>query len=138
MLDFNFFSTLAKTDYSTDQSSIEDVLFKLSLNGVNKVLFERESFLNMHLFASSTFQVHVSKFDEVMLGKSSFSGMAQQRGSNFELNLMEGKDIKLSDGLFADLIQSDKSKFIVNFGLDAAGYLMTLKFFHFFYPSQNR
>lgn len=105
-------------DYSSDQSPIEHVLFKFSLVGVSKVLFEREAFSNMRLFNSSTFQIQVINFDVAMLGKSSFSNMVQQKKSNFELTLANGKETELSEGLFSDLVQGESSKFIIYFRLD--------------------
>lgn len=109
-------------DYNSDQQMfIEDVMFKVSVKGVNKVLFERESFANIRLTNTTTFQVQVANFDQVMLGRSSFSGVTQQRASNFELNLSNGQDISLAPSLFSNLIQSEKAKFVVYFGLDSTG-----------------
>lgn len=112
------YDTYYTNDYNSVNPKLDDyisfsVLFKLNLTNVKEVVFEKESFSNLKVSNSSTFQILVNKFNVVKLGESSFSRIEQAESSNFELNLSNGKRITLDEYSFANLTQAELSKFIV-------------------------
>lgn len=106
------------SDRDLSRNPIENVLFKISVREVGRVLFEKESFSNLKLFNASTFQIGVSRFDQVVLGTEAFEGIKQQKASNFELNLSDGRAVRMSEAVFSDLKQGPMAKFFLYFGVN--------------------
>lgn len=93
------------------------VLFRINLTNIKEAIFETESFSNLKISNSSTFQIIINKFNDVKLGTGSFAQIQQNKMSNFELSLT-GRRLKLSDQAFRSLKQDSKSKFIVYFNIN--------------------
>lgn len=94
------------------KADINSVLFRLNITNVDTVMFEQDSFSDLEIAKSSTFQILIKQFDKCLLGSSSFANIKQSERSNFELNLSNGKQIETSDELFTGLAQSVNSKVV--------------------------
>ena len=107
----------AKTDFNSvnfdkTKDSSSSVLSKFNITNVKQVVFEKESFSNLKLFKSSTFQILIKNFDIVKLANSSFSRIEQAASSSFDINLSNGKQLTISEQAFSHLVQAEKSKFV--------------------------
>lgn len=115
------YDTYYNTDYNPKLDNVVSfqVLFKLNLTNVKQVVFEQDSFSNLKLSNSSTFQILINKFQEVKLEKLSFAQIEQSDLSYFELNLSNGKKLILNENTFDNLKQAHLSKFILFLNIEA-------------------
>ena len=95
-----------------EATDVDTTLFKINMSNVENIYFETESFADMLIPRSSTFQLTASKFVKCTLGQNAFANIKQSERANFEFSLNSGKQVQTSESLFPNLSQSANSKLL--------------------------